>query len=74
MEFGYMTEVGMPVMEAIRCATLHAADLLGNNQLGVIAKNKLADVVAVDGDPFTDIKVMGKVSFVMKDGVIYKGQ
>ncbi len=74
MEFGYMTEVGMPVMEAIRCATLHAADLLGNNQLGVIAKNKLADVVAVDGDPFTDIKVMGKVSFVMKDGVVYKGQ
>lgn len=74
MEFGYMTEVGMPAMEAIRCATLHAADLLGNNQLGVIAKNKLADIVAVDGDPLTDIKVMGKVSFVMKDGVVYKGQ
>ncbi len=74
MEFGYMTEVGMPAMEAIRCATVHAADLLGNNQLGVIAKDKLADIVAVDGDPLTDIKVMGKVSFVMKDGVVYKGE
>ncbi len=74
VEFGYMTEVGMPAMEAIRCATVHAADLLGNNQLGIIAKNKLADIVAVDGDPLTDIKVMGKVSFVMKDGVVFKGQ
>lgn len=72
MEFVYMTEVGMPAMEAIRSATVHAADLLGNNQLGVIAKDKLADIIAVDGDPLTDIKVMSKVSFVMKDGVVYK--
>ena len=74
MEFVYMTEVGMPAMEAIRSATLYAADLLGNNQLGVIAKDKLADIIAVDGDPIADIKVMSKVSFVMKDGVVYKGE
>ncbi len=73
LEFVYMTEAGMPPMEAIRCATFHAADLLGNNQLGVIAKDKLADIIAVDGDPMADIKVMSKVSFVMKDGVVYKG-
>ena len=74
MEFVYMTEVGMPAMEAIRSATFYAADLLGNNQLGVIAKDKLADIIAVDGDPIADIKVMSKVSFVMKDGVVYKGE
>jgi imidazolonepropionase-like amidohydrolase len=72
LEFGYMTEVGMPVMEAIRCATVHAADLLGNTQIGSIEKNKLADIIAVNGDPFTDIKVMGKVSFVMKDGEVFR--
>lgn len=74
MEFVYMTEVGMPAMEAIRSATFYAADLLGNNQLGVIAKDKLADIIAVDGDPIADIKVMSRVSFVMKDGVVYKGE
>jgi imidazolonepropionase-like amidohydrolase len=72
LEFGYMTEVGMPVMEAIRCATVHAADLLGNTQIGSIEKNNLADIIAVNGDPFTDIKVMGKVSFVMKDGEVFR--
>jgi imidazolonepropionase-like amidohydrolase len=74
LEFVYMTEVGMPVMEAIRCATLHAADLLGNAQVGSIQKDKLADVVAVEGDPFTDINVMGKVKFVMKDGEVFKNE
>ena len=72
MEFIYMTEVGMPAMEAIRCATVHAAELLGKNQLGSIEKDKLADIIAVEGNPFADIKVMGKVCFVMKGGIIYK--
>ncbi len=74
LEFVYMTEVGMPVMEAIRCATVHAADLLGNAQVGSIQKDKLADVIAVEGDPFTNIQVMGKVKFVMKDGEIFKNE
>jgi imidazolonepropionase-like amidohydrolase len=42
--------------------------------LGVIEKGKLADIVAVDGDPLADISLMEKVSFVMNDGVIYKNQ
>lgn len=72
-EFGYMVEAGMPAMEAIRCATLNAADLLGvSNILGVIEKGKLADIIAVNGDPIQDIGVMEKVGFVMKDGVVYK--
>ncbi len=74
MEFVYMTEAGMPAMEAIRCASIHAAELLGNNQIGSIEKNKLADIVAVNGNPLTDIKIMGKVSFVMKDGEVFKNE
>jgi len=72
-EFGYMVEGGMPPLEAIRSATYHAADLLGvSDILGVIEKGKIADIIAVDGDPVKDISVMEKVIFVMKGGVIYK--
>jgi imidazolonepropionase-like amidohydrolase len=73
LEFRYMIEAGMPPMEAIRAATIHAADLLGmKEQLGSIEAGKLADIVAVDGNPLTDSNAFGKVVFVMKDGVIYK--
>lgn len=72
MEFVYMNEAGMPVLEAIRSATLAAADLLGDDRIGVIEKDKLADIIAIDGDPVKDIKSMGKVKFVMKNGVVYK--
>lgn len=73
LEFQYMTEAGMPPMEAIKSATISAATLLGvENILGTIQKDKLADIIAVDGDPLKDIAAMGKVSFVMKDGKIYK--
>lgn len=72
MEFVYMHAGGMPALETIRAATLYAADLLGDDRIGVIEKNKLADIVAVDGDPVKDINSMGKVSFVMKNGVVYK--
>ncbi len=75
LEFQYMTEAGMPAMEAIKSATISAATLLGvENMLGTVEKDKLADIVAVDGDPLKDIAVMGKVVFVMKDGKVYKGQ
>ena len=74
LEFQYMTEAGMPVMEAIRCATVHAAELLVYNQVGSIQKDKLADVIAIDGDPFTDIKAMGRVKFVMKEGEVFKNE
>jgi imidazolonepropionase-like amidohydrolase len=73
MEFVYMTEVGMPAMEAIQSATVSAADLIGvSDKIGSIEKGKLADIIAVDGDPIKDVQVMGKVTFVMKDGIVYK--
>ncbi|MBI1344559.1 MAG: amidohydrolase family protein [Terrimonas sp.] len=73
LEFGYMIDAGMKPMDAIKAATINAADLLGEkDRLGSIEKGKLADIVAVDGDPLKDTKVFGKVVFVMKDGHIYK--
>ncbi len=73
-EFGFMAEAGMPAMETIRSATLYASDLLGTSDiLGVIEKGKLADIIAVEGDPLTNLSLMGKVHFVMKNGEVYKG-
>jgi imidazolonepropionase-like amidohydrolase len=75
MEFVYMNEAGMPALETIKAATLNAAELLGMSaQLGSIEKGKLADIIAVDGDPSKDMKVMGKVKFVMKDGKVYRSE
>ena len=72
-EFVYMTEGGMPFLETIQAATWNAADLMGTqNILGSIEKNKLADIIAVEGDPTKNVYQMGKVNFVMKDGVVYK--
>lgn len=72
MEFIYMTEAGMPILEAIQCATLNAADLLGDDRIGVIEKDKLADIIAVDGDPTKDVTSMSRIKFVMKNGTVYK--
>jgi imidazolonepropionase-like amidohydrolase len=73
LEFTYMIEGGMKPMDAIKAATINAADLLGmKDQLGSIEVGKLADIVAVDGDPLKDSKVFGKCVFVMKEGVVYK--
>ena len=75
MEFIYMTEAGMPPLEAIKAATVSASELIGvSDKVGSIEKGKLADIVAVDGDPTQDIHVMGKVKFVMKDGTVYKNE
>jgi imidazolonepropionase-like amidohydrolase len=72
-EFEYMVEGGMPPMVSIKSATVAGADLLGmSDKIGSIQKGKLADIVAVDGDPLQDIKKMKDVVFVMKDGKIYK--
>lgn len=72
-EFKYMTEVGMPVMEAIQSATMTAATVLGmENEIGSIEVGKLADIVATDKNPIQDVTTLERVSFVMKDGVIYK--
>lgn len=74
-EFVYMTEGGMPALEAIRSATANGAEFLGvTDMFGTIEKGKIADIIAVDGDPLKDISVMEKVKFVMKEGVIYKNE
>ncbi len=65
----------MPPLEAISSATVSASELLGVSEiLGTIEKGKLADIIAVNGDPIKDINVMEKVVFVMKDGVVYKNK
>ncbi|EGM79617.1 amidohydrolase, imidazolonepropionase [Rheinheimera sp. A13L] len=72
-EFVFMTEAGMPAMEAIQAATIESARLLKVDQeLGSVTVGKIADLVAVPGDPLQDIQLMGQVSFVMKAGVVYK--
>jgi len=70
-----MVEAGMPPLDAIRSATWHGAALLNvSEQLGSIEAGKLADIIAVSGDPLRDINAMGNVIFVMKDGEVFKQQ
>jgi imidazolonepropionase-like amidohydrolase len=72
-EFTYMVEAGMPAMEAIKSATITNAVILGmSDRIGAIAPGLLADIVATDENPLQNIKTMEKVSFVMKEGVVYK--
>ncbi len=72
-EFSYEVKYGMTPMQAIQSATINAARLMGwDDRLGTIEPGKLADIVAVPGNPLSDISVMEKVSFVMKDGVLTK--
>ncbi len=70
-EFAYMVEAGMPELEAIRSATLKSAEMLQQSEnLGSISAGKLADIIAVSGDPLQDIHVLRSVKFVMKDGKV----
>ncbi|MGO9514326.1 MAG: amidohydrolase family protein [Steroidobacteraceae bacterium] len=72
-EFELMVQAGMPPMFTLQAATINAAQLLKHDgDLGTVAAGKIADVVAVPGDPIADISVMKRVSFVMKDGIVYK--
>jgi imidazolonepropionase-like amidohydrolase len=71
-EFGFMVEAGMPVNAALQTATYNAAKVLGSNDVGQIKAGYYADIVAMPSDPNDDIHVTEKVSFVMKNGVIYK--
>jgi imidazolonepropionase-like amidohydrolase len=71
-EFPMMVSTGITPLRALRAATSVAAELLRLDDLGVIAEGKIADLIAMPGDPFTDIDVTGQVDFVMKEGVIYK--
>ena len=72
-EFALLTENGMSPMDAIKAATSSAADLLGTSaSVGSVQEGKLADLVAVSGDPLKDPSLLRHVSFVMKGGVVYR--
>jgi imidazolonepropionase-like amidohydrolase len=72
-EFRLMVEAGMPPAQALQSATRNAADALGRlADLGTIERGKIADLVAVAGDPIANIRLMETVVFVMKDGVVVK--
>jgi imidazolonepropionase-like amidohydrolase len=72
-EFVYMKQYGMPEMETIISATIEAAKLLRvEDELGSIEVGKIADIIAVSGDPIKDITSMENVVFVMKEGKVYK--
>jgi imidazolonepropionase-like amidohydrolase len=72
-QFAFMVKYGMTPMQAIQSATSSAADLLGKSDLlGSLKPGKYADIIAVSGDLLADIHVLEHVSFVMKEGKIYK--
>ncbi len=71
-EFGFMVDAGMPVNVALQSATYNAANVMGASDVGQIKTGYFADIVAMPSDPNNDIHVTENVSFVMKDGVIYK--
>ena len=72
-EFGYMVKAGMKPMEAIKSATSIPAKVMGDfGKVGSLEQGKLADIVAVEGNSLQKIEVLENISFVMKDGVVYK--
>ena len=74
-EFPHMVDLGMPPMDAIKSATSRAAEMLDmQGQIGVIAPGAWADIVAVNGDPLADIKILQNVQFVMKDGKVFRNE
>ncbi len=74
-EFVRMVELGMPPRAAIRSATSVPAAMLGaTGRIGVVAPGAYADVIAVAGDPLTDVSVLKRVGFVMKDGAVFKDE
>jgi imidazolonepropionase-like amidohydrolase len=74
-EFELMVKHGMPAAEAIRAATVNAADLLGlSAEIGTIEPGKRADIIAVAGDPLQDVTTLKRVGFVMSGGKVVKGE
>ncbi len=68
-EFELLVKFGMPPVEAIKAATVNAAELLGvDKETGTIEVGKAADIIAVDGDPLSDVKVLKAMKFVMARG------
>lgn len=74
-EFELLVKFGMPPAEAIKAATVNAAELLGlAKEVGTIEPGKSADIIAVDGDPLVDVKVLKAMKFVMARGTVVVGQ
>lgn len=73
-EFGYMVDAGMPVKDALISATITNAKLLGIDNLGQLKPGFIADIIAVEENPFKNVKTLEHVVFVMKDGKVYKKQ
>jgi imidazolonepropionase-like amidohydrolase len=74
-EFELLVKFGMPPVEALKAATVNAADLLGlSSEIGTIEAGKSADIIAVAGDPLTDVRVLKKVDFVMARGEVIKNE
>lgn len=74
-EFGSMVNMGLPPLTAIQAATVNAADLIGwSDRVGTLEPGKFADLVAVDGDPVANVRVLESVKFVMKGGMVVKGE
>jgi imidazolonepropionase-like amidohydrolase len=72
-QFVHLVELGFTPMDAIQMATVNAADLMGwSDQVGSIAADHYADIIAVEGNPLEDISELERVGFVMKGGVVYK--
>jgi imidazolonepropionase-like amidohydrolase len=74
LEFQAMVKAGLSSVRALKAGTSVAAELLGRSDLGVLAPGKLADIVAMPGDPIADIGATANVDFVMKHGVVYRGR
>lgn len=74
-EFWSMVTLGLTPVQALQAGTVNAADLMGwSDRIGSIEKGKLADIVAVKGNPVADVSLLKHVQFVMKDGVVYKDE
>jgi imidazolonepropionase-like amidohydrolase len=71
-EFYAMVSRGMTPLHALQTATINAADLLGVTDRAELKAGKLADIIAVEGNPLNDIRAMERVTFVMKDGEIIR--
>lgn len=71
----YVNQIGMTPLAALQSATVNAADLLGwTSKVGTLEPGKWADIIAVDTNPMTDVRVLQNVKFVMKAGVVYKNE
>jgi imidazolonepropionase-like amidohydrolase len=71
----YVSQFGMTPLAALQTGTINAADLMGwSDKVGTLEPNKWADMIAVNGDPLKDVKLLEHVSFVMKSGVVYKNE